>query len=368
MDHRVACYAGPGILPVIREEGFSFHRVRWMWGAAGGPKWLVLYGMDRALCQEWLPQRRTPLNVVGSSIGSWRFAAYCRRNPLDALESFLEAYLAQSYSSRPTAAEVSRVLGQVLDRLVPQAAVREIVDHPLVRLHVATTRGRGLVASRRRPLLSLGLGLAYGINALSRKGLLKFFERVYFCHSQSELPQCLDNGAFPLKTVSLTGSNARAALLASGSIPLLMEGVDAIPGAPPGPYWDGGLLDYHLTVPVPVGPEEVVFYPHYTDRLVPGWFDKRFAHRRPDLRAMKNLFLVVPSRSFVESLPYGRIPDRQDFWTFAGNDAERLAFWKTVLQRSRDMGKAFMDLAGSSVLRHQVRPLEEFFQGARQAL
>jgi hypothetical protein len=363
MHGMVECYAGSGILPAIRDAGFSFHKVRWMLGAAGGPKWLVLYGLDRTVCREWLPGRRTPLNLVGSSIGSWRFAAYSRRNPGEALDSFLEAYLAQSYSSAPTAREVSRVLGGVLSRLVPDEAAREIVEHPVVRLHVATARGRGLLAAAKRPALSLGLGIAYGANALHRKALLRFFERVYFCHPKSEFSQALDNGAFPVHTVPLNPLNTRSALLASGSIPLLMEGVRRIPGAPPGPYWDGGVLDYHVTVPVRVGPDEIVFYPHYARRLVPGWFDKRFPLRRPDSQGTKNLFLVVPSRRFVESLPYGRIPDRRDFWTFAGKDSERLAFWRAVLRRSMEMAEAFMELVDSSALRHAVRPLEDFFRG-----
>jgi pimeloyl-ACP methyl ester carboxylesterase len=43
---------------------------------------------------------------------------------------------------------------------------------------------------------------------------------------------------------ALTRENLRAALRASGSIPLLMDGV-RVPGAP-GLHWDGGVLDYHL--------------------------------------------------------------------------------------------------------------------------
>ena len=51
---------------------------------------------------------------------------------------------------------------------------------------------------------------------------------------------------------TLTPDNLRAALLASGSIPLLMEGV-RIPGAP-GVYRDGGSADYHLDLDYGPGP------------------------------------------------------------------------------------------------------------------
>ena len=37
-----------------------------------------------------------------------------------------------------------------------------------------------------------------------------------------------------------------SALHASGSIPFVLTGERDIPGAPPGQYWDGGIIDYHF--------------------------------------------------------------------------------------------------------------------------
>jgi hypothetical protein len=54
---------------------------------------------------------------------------------------------------------------------------------------------------------------------------------------------------FPVHRVALDETNFRPALMATGSIPLVMSPVRKIPGAPDGAYWDGGVIDYHLDIP-----------------------------------------------------------------------------------------------------------------------
>jgi hypothetical protein len=61
-----------------------------------------------------------------------------------------------------------------------------------------------------------------------------------------------------------------ASLLASGSIPLVLQAVNDIAGAPQGPYWDGGLIDYHLHLPYQRD-EGLVLYPHFSDSYRAGW-------------------------------------------------------------------------------------------------
>ena len=58
-------------------------------GAAGGPKWLVLCGLDRAIFTSWIMERTRPVHLLGSSVGAWRFAALAQG--MDAYERFLEA-------------------------------------------------------------------------------------------------------------------------------------------------------------------------------------------------------------------------------------------------------------------------------------
>lgn len=351
------CYAGSQILEIVRDEGLAWNRIRMVLGAAGGPKWLVLYGLDRVLCREWLPKVKTPLDFLGASIGAWRFAAYCQADPGEALDRFLEAYRSQSYSSKPTPAEVSRVLGGVLRSFVGAEAAREIATQATRRLHILAVRGRALLNGAATPFIGLGLAGASFTNAVSPKGMRWFFQRTIFSHSQSSIPYEIDKRTWPIRRVPLGTHNVVPALLASGSIPLLMEPVRNIPGASPGAYWDGGLTDYHVTVPLRPSPGGMILYPHYTDRLVPGWFDKRFPNRRPDASRLAHVLLLVPSRRFVTTLPYGRIPDRKDFWFFAGKDSQRLRFWDTVITASRVLGDEFMDLVLSGKIRERVRPM-----------
>ena len=47
--------------------------VRAFVGASGGPKWLVLHGLDRVL-MPWLLAEARPIHAIGSSIGSWRMS------------------------------------------------------------------------------------------------------------------------------------------------------------------------------------------------------------------------------------------------------------------------------------------------------
>lgn len=355
------CYAGSKILEMVRDEGLRPDRVRMVLGAAGGPKWLVLYGLDRVLCREWLPARKTPVDFLGASIGAWRFAAYCQSEPGAALDRFLEAYRRQSYSMAPTPAEVSRVLGAVLRSFVDADAARDIAAQEDRRLHIVTVRGRALLNAHASPLVGLGLAGASLTNSVNPRGLRWFFERTVFFHRMSPMVGELDNGNWPARRVPLSGRNLVPALIASGSIPLLMEPVKDIPGAPPGAYWDGGLTDYHVTVPLRPGSHRIILYPHYTDRLVPGWFDKRFPGRRPEPARLAEVLLLVPSRRFVDRLPYGRIPDRKDFWAFAGKDSQRLRFWDTVIAASHLLGNEFMDLVVSGKIRKRVRPMEAFW-------
>ena len=51
---------------------------------------------------------------------------------------------------------------------------------------------------------------------------------------------------FNTRYCRLDESNVLAALHASGAIPFVLTGERDISGAPPGQYWDGGIIDYHF--------------------------------------------------------------------------------------------------------------------------
>lgn len=358
MKRWVDFYAGRRILEMVKDEGLRWDRLCGMLGAAGGPKWLVLYGIDRALCREGLVHLQTPVDFLGASIGAWRFAAYCQKDPAAALDTFLEAYRGQAYSMAPNPEEVSRVLRRVLRSFVSEEAARQIAGQPHRRLHIVTVRGRGLLKTHASAMVALGLAGASLANSVNPRWLRIAFERTIFTHPQSSLFDEVENGAWPARRVPLREDNVIPALLASGSIPMLMEPVKDIPAAPPGAYWDGGLMDYHVTVPLRSSADRMLLYPHYTHRLVPGWFDKKFPGRRPPLHSLADVLLVVPSSSFIASLPYGRIPDRKDFWTFAGNDFQRRRFWDTVISKSIRLGEEFLELVLSGKMREHVQPMD----------
>jgi hypothetical protein len=121
----------------------------------------------------------------------------------------------------------------------------------------------------------------------------------------------------------------------------VLAGVRDPGGAKPGLYWDGGITDYHFDMPFNDG-NKLVLYPHFSPTVIPGWFDKRLPWRRVNSRHFDNVLLITPSRQFTENLPYGKIPDREDFSRF--DYAERQRYWQTALAESRRLADDFAEL------------------------
>jgi len=72
---------------------------------------------------------------------------------------------------------------------------------------------------------------------------------------------------------------------------------------------------------------------------------------------MKNVLLISPSRSFIERLPYGKIPERSDFKNFRGRNNERLAFWKKVINENERLGDEFYEAAQTGRISELVKPM-----------
>ena len=345
--------AGPDALALVRERGLRAEDVDVLPGASGGAKWLALAGLDRYLFGELLQAPRSrPLHLIGSSIGSWRMACLAQRDPVAALARGHRAYIhEQRYSARPTAREVTEVLGRALDLLLGPTGVDEILSHPWARLHVITAEARGLAASARRPLLVAGLALAAAGNVLSRRTLGWGFRRCIF-HSAGDDTPFRHIADLPTAHLALTRENLRAVLLASGSIPLLLEGV-RIPGETGGVHWDGGVLDYHLDLDFGVG-DGLVLYPHFYAHVVPGWFDRTLRWRRARGANFRRALLVAPSDAFVASLPGAKIPDRRDFYTLSHD--ERIRRWEAVRAASQRVGEELRELVETGRIADAVRP------------
>ncbi|ROO29523.1 hypothetical protein SAOR_03480 [Salinisphaera orenii MK-B5] len=348
--------AGPAARRALAEGGLTPDRIGAMAGAAGGPKWLILSALDRYIFGDWLARADQPVALVGSSIGAWRFAAACHpSDPAGAIADLERGYVEQRYSDGAGRDEITATVRGILEAFFTPAVRDGVLQHPRYALHAITVRSRGFTASERRGTLAAASGLGALANAVSRRTLGAFFERVVFARDGAALAAAGDG--LPTRTVALSSANARDAVYASGNIPLLMRGVVDPAGAPPGVYRDGGIVDYHIDQPLlaPGGDAPLVLMPHFDTRLVPGWFDKSLAWRRP--RLATNTLLIGPGPGLRARLVDGRVPDRRDFHRYAGNDAGRLRAWRTAIDAGRIMRDAFVDLVeGADVLRH-VKPL-----------
>ncbi len=79
MSASLTLRAGPDALRLLRERGLRAEDIDVMPGASGGPRWLVLAGLDRMLAGDFLRARTRPLHLIGSSIGAWRLACYAAK-------------------------------------------------------------------------------------------------------------------------------------------------------------------------------------------------------------------------------------------------------------------------------------------------
>jgi len=359
MSPRLSFWAGKKAFSKIKASGICPDDVKVIAGAAGGPKWLILSRLDRTVFASWLTPRKAPLFLVGSSIAAWRFAAVSQRDPAAALARFETAYLEQSYDVKPSPESIGRELDKILSRLMGARGPEEILSHPFLRLNVMSVRCKGLTHTDRKPWLMPALGLAALGNAVSRRSLGLFFERTLF-YDGRDIPPYFDMKGFPINRVPLSVRNIEPALRASGSIPLLMNGVRAIPEAPSGTYRDGGIIDYHMNIPFLNEEAGIVLFPHYTERVVPGWLDKKIPWRKPDAGYMDHVLLIAPTSAVLDRLPQGRIPDRKDFDVYSGRDGERVAKWQQAIELSREMADEFMDVVESGKIRDRIRPMAEW--------
>lgn len=349
--------AGKKALVTIRDNGLNPENIKVITGAAGGPKWLILGHLDRFLFTTYFKDRQEPLFLLGSSSAAWRFAAAACMDPMAAIERFQDAYISQSYNSDPTPAQVSREAGKILRHLLKGQGAEEILSHPFLRLNFMTVRCKRLTGREKKDLLLAGLGMAVIGNFIHRRLLGLFFERGLFSDPRT-LPPFASMNDLPMTTISLTPKNLEQGLLASGSIPWVMSGVTGISGAPAGVYRDGGVTDYQMDIPFRGGQGEIVLFPHYSQRIIPGWFDKKIPWRKPNPKNMENVLLVAPSPSFLADLPGGKIPDRSDFYTYKGKDTERMSRWNRAVDMSRKLAHAFMEAVESGRIRKAVQPLQ----------
>jgi hypothetical protein len=347
-------YAGKNALARIKKEGFSADLFDFMLGASGGPKWFVLAGLDRYIFPEFFAGRTRPLNIIGSSAGAFRFACFAQKDPLSAINRLAERYSHTVYSDKPNAKEITEKGTALLNYVLGETGCEEIINNPIIKAHFIVAKCKGLTQFEAKPIQMTGLIASASANVLKRKWLEKFYQRYLFSAPNSDL-KVYDPNNMPSYSVPLTTENLSQALMASGSIPIVIEGVKNIEGAPKGMYRDGGIIDYHFDLTF--GSQKgLVLYPHFYSKPIPGWFDKSLKKRLPHASSYDDVVMLVPSDEFVASLPYGKIPDRKDFETMPAE--QRIKYWQSVISQSDALGQAFRDMCDNQNVAKYIKPIE----------
>ncbi|KPH95805.1 hypothetical protein AMS58_03755 [Pseudoalteromonas porphyrae] len=329
-------YAGSNALKTIQEQGFKPELFTSFLGASGGPKWFTLFGLDKYIFGEFFKNRTTQLNLVGSSAGAFRAACFAQKDPVAAIERLAKSYSQTRYSTaKPTPAEITEKAKQLLDDVFAQTGVAEIINNPIFKAHFIVAKSNGFVGSDHKALQLLGLTKSYLYNRVDRRFLTKQYERFIYQAPNSDFSI---EDSYKIKTtqLDLTSENLKDALLASGSIPLVMQGIKNIAGSPPGMYRDGGIIDYHFDLKI--NNPGLILYPHFNSDPKAGWFDKNLK-RKVATENYDNVVMITPSKKFIASLPYGKIPDRTDF-TKLDTDT-RIKYWNTVFSETERLADAF---------------------------
>lgn len=332
--------AGPEARRRIGEHGFSLDLFDTFIGASGGPKWLTLFGLDRVI-SDALAIRRDPIQMIGSSIGAVRIACYAQRNPVAAFDRFVEAYL--DIPKRIDRDSLRDFVRQTVKAAIDGEAPTEILANRTHPLHIVAARCEGVASNERMPQLGMvpaGLLNFVGPEWMARAGV----SRAIFV-SDPESP-IATHKPYVGERIRLTAENLEPALHATGSIPGFTEGVADIPGAPPGVYRDGGIVDYHFN-PEWHHTDGLILYPHFVPMLVPGWFDQFFPRRHIDPADLDRLVLLTPSPEFIASLPYGKIPDRHDASRLDSADLRRA--WTAVTGETERLGEAFHEILSNGL-------------------
>ena len=376
-------YVGPAAMQHIAQNGLQSQDVGVVPGAAGGPKGLILGPLDRFIFGDWMAQSNHDVHLVGASIGAWRMATACLNNPVAGFEKLEHDYIWQDYALKPgekfpSADTVSEDFGRNLANFYA-GKVADVLTHPRYKLHIITSRGRHILGRERKLATPLGYLGAFLSNGIARKAMGAWLERVVFSSQNAALP--FDATDYRTRQVDLLESNFYPALQASCSIPFVLRAVAAIPGAPPGAYWDGGITDYHLHLnyasnfiaartritlatalndaiiePKKASQAGLVLYPHFQKAVVPGWLDKGLKWRHKATPFLSNMVLLAPNPDWVKTLPNGKLPDRTDFKRYGTDLQARVKAWGTAASSSRQLADEFQQWLREPDIR-RVEPL-----------
>lgn len=352
MNTALKIQAGPKAIAEIETNGFSQDLVKMMFGASGGPKWLILAEMDKYLCGTFFKDRTEPLHLLGSSIGAWRFANYAQKNPVYAIEQFHKSYLnimgsTEDEKKMLKSSRMHRDLktGEFLDALFKDG-LEEMILNPVYKLGIVGSHCRGMLKSDARLPLMMGLSSAALNNGIHRKFLARSVHRaIFFTDVWSPFLRMND---FPTEDIRLNVDNIRGALFATGSIPFSNRGVCGLhPHKKKQLYRDGGIVDYHFNVSTSLS-EGIILYPHFFDRTVPGWFDQYLPFRKSKASNFERVLMISPSDELMNKISRKKLSDRKDFKKLDVDECRK--FWQEV----SDIGKYMVDEFHELIIKEEM--------------
>ncbi len=325
---------------------------------ASGPKWLVLVGLDRVMMDSDLLGRQSGnerrVLLVGASAGGWRVMAMASSNPVRVHGLLQERYVNQVFKQGVKPAEVTEAYRRMLNEIFSEAERRSIVESVRYDVAVHVTLARGIAGSRKRWLQALAMLAAAGSTVFTATSMRIFFKRILFhTRSQGWTPR------FEGTVATLDQENLSDVALATGSVPLYFRPVADIAGAPPGRCIDGGMRDYHLNQRYLESNDGIVVFPHFQRRIVPNWFDRYASRRVPAADIGDNVLQIHPSEAFVQSLPGGRIPNRDDFKIFVDDPQERIRRWNQVIDAGQRLGDQLIEDIEMGRIPDLLEPLSE---------
>ncbi len=323
-------YAGSHALKTIEEHGFKQELFTNFLGASGGPKWFSLYGLDKYVFGEFFKDRTAELNLIGSSAGAFRAACLAQNDPVAAISRLADRYAHTVYANKPNVADISQSAVDMLDHIFGKTGIDEVINNDIFKAHFIVTKSKGLTSYENKITQGAGLLASMLLNKIDRKLLALQYDRYIFRPSSSQL-KINDPYNFASYYQDFSKENLVAALLASGSIPLVMSGIKNIANSAKGTYRDGGIIDYHFDFSLECKQKELTLYPHFSPKPKAGWFDKS-SSRQVLTKNYENTVLIVPSAKFIDSLPYNKIPDRSDFQALDAK--KRIKYWLTVLSET----------------------------------
>jgi hypothetical protein len=356
MKRHIGFKAGPGILEMIRDEGLSREKIGVFAGPAGGPKWFVSAGFDRALMKTgFLRKDSGKVLMAGASAGGWRCLAMACKDPIEAYENLRVSYSRNIFTRQDTPLSIARKIKANVDDFLTDDDIPHILNHPHYDLAIHTVLSRGFAAASGKGPQAVGLAIGALANIFTPTGMDIFHERIVF-YTGADKPPFLKQG-FRGRSFPLNENNIRQVALATGSLPYIIAGVPDIPDAPQGVYRDGGLIDYQLNQDYSPGHGRLTLFFHYQEKIVPGWMDKRLKWRRPPKAALDRLLQVYPTRDFLDLLPDKRLPDRKDFIIFVDDPQERIRRFDEAARHSEILGEEFMEAVESGRIKGMVEPI-----------